>query len=107
MPRFGIPHEVECLLRQKFTLCAYCRRELHEYPGVIGCPGDKATIEHLNQNGPFTWPALVEEDLVICCGSCNSSRGGQNLTDWFASPYCVQRRISGSLGDQANDSIVR
>lgn len=95
--QFGIPQEVERRLRQKFTLCAYCRREMQKYAGVRGCPSDKATIEHLNRNGPFYWSdGLNEDDLVICCGSCNSSRGQKSLASWFASSYCVQRRITAS-----------
>jgi hypothetical protein len=95
--QFGIPQEVERRLRQRFKVCAYCRREMQEYPGVKGCPSDKATIEHLNWNGPFRWSkGLKEEDLVICCGSCNSSRGQKLLTAWFASSYCLQRGIAAS-----------
>lgn len=95
--QFGIPQEVERRLRQKFALCAYCRRQMQEYIGVRGCPRDKATIEHLNRDGPFYWlGGLNEEDLVICCGSCNSSRGQKSLAAWFASSYCVQRRITAS-----------
>jgi hypothetical protein len=70
---------------------------MQEYAGVMGCPSDKATIEHLNWDGPFSWWAgLKEEDLVICCGSCNSSRGQTSLPTWFASSYCVQRGITAS-----------
>src|SRR5262245_30310038 len=93
--RFGIPQEVECRLRRKFKVCAYCRRAMQEYAGVMGCPSDKATIEHLNRNGPFYWSdGLQEEELVICCGGCNSSRGTKRLADWFLSRYCLHNGIS-------------
>src|SRR5262249_43554216 len=92
--KFGIPQEVESRLRRKFKVCAYCRREMQEYAGVRGCPSDKATIEHLNRNGPFYWSkGLREEDLVICCGGCNSSRGTKRLADWFRSRYCRDKGI--------------
>jgi coenzyme F420-reducing hydrogenase gamma subunit len=65
------------------------------YIGVKGCPPDKATIEHLNRNGPFYWrESLQEKHLVIACGRCNSSRGRKRLGDWFASAYCREERIN-------------
>lgn len=63
--------------------------------GVIGNPKDKATIEHLNRKGPFYWlDDLKEKHLVIVCAQCNSSRGTKRLVDWFASPYCLAKRIN-------------
>jgi hypothetical protein len=95
--QFGIPQEEECRLREKFKDCAYCRQPMKEHLGVLGCPSDKATIEHLNRHGPFYWKdGLLEADLVLCCGSCNSSRGTKRLFDWFKSPYCVQKGITAS-----------
>jgi hypothetical protein len=65
------------------------------YGSVIGCPGDKATFEHLNRYGPFYWSqGLQEKHLVIVCGRCNSSRGRKRLTDWFNSPYCRAIQIN-------------
>ena len=93
--RFGIPEEVECRLKLRFKVCAYCRREMREYAGVRGCPRDKSTIEHLNRKGPIYWrDGLQEEDLVLCCGGCNSSRGTKLLATWFGSVYCRENGIS-------------
>jgi hypothetical protein len=65
------------------------------YSGILGSQKDKATIEHLNFDGPFYWAdGLKESDLAICCQSCNSSRGIKRLTDWFKSDYCKQRDIN-------------
>ena len=56
---------------------------------------DSATIEHLNFDGPFYWnDGLQIEDIVICCGSCNSSRGIMKLHDWFKTKYCVEKNIN-------------
>ncbi len=67
---------------------------MRQHPGVRGCPKDKATIEHLNRKGPFYWSdGLREEQLVLCCGACNSSRGTKLLTVWFGSIYCLENRI--------------
>lgn len=91
--RWGIPEDVLSRLNRDFKTCAYCRGKMKAYCGVIGCPGDKATIEHLNRGGPFYWPELNEEHLVIACSRCNASRGCKRLADWFASSYCHERGI--------------
>jgi hypothetical protein len=75
---------------------------MNSYLGTLGSPKDKATIEHLNRKGPFYWDdGLKVEDLVICCGSRNSSRGTKKLSDWFNSKYCVERGI----GDQPDPRL--
>jgi len=66
-----------------------------EIKATAGKLADQATIEHLNFDGPFyTRDGLRKEDLVICCRSCNSSRGTRRLLDWFTSDYCVTRNIN-------------
>jgi hypothetical protein len=70
---------------------------MKKYAGVRGCASDKATIEHLNRNGPFYWSHdLKEEDLVLCCGACNASRGTKLLAVWFTSPYCRKKGINAA-----------
>ena len=92
-----IPREVERRLRRRFSVCAYCGGPMKTHRGVLGCPADKATIEHLNRNGPFYWTeGLREKDIVIVCARCNSSRGRKRLHDWFQSPYCRARGINAS-----------
>ena len=92
---FAIPRDVETRLRARFKTCAYCGGRMKAHLGVVGTPGDKATIEHLNRRGPFHWAdGLKEEELVICCGRCNSSRGRKRLVGWFASEYCRTRGIT-------------
>jgi hypothetical protein len=95
--RFGIPEEIERRLRERFKTCAYCGREMQLHAGVRGCPADKVTIEHLNRHGPFYWSDnLREEELVLCCGGCNSSRGTKLLAAWFESSYCRDNGISAT-----------
>lgn len=70
---------------------------MQAHPGVKGCPKDKATIEHLNRKGPFRWSQGLQEDqLVLCCGACNSSRGSKLLTLWFSSSYCREKGVSAA-----------
>src|SRR6476646_776968 len=95
--QFGIPEEVERRLRVRFKGCAYCGTAMQAHPGVKGCPTDKATIEHLNRKGPFRWSkGLREDELVLCCGACNSSRGTKLLALWFNSSYCREKGITAT-----------
>ena len=92
--KFGIPEEVLARIRSRDKNCVYCRKPMI-YPYVANCSKDCATIEHLNLGGPFYWShGLQEEDIVLCCGSCNSSRGIQTLTDWFRTPYCIEKNVN-------------
>lgn len=88
--KYGIPEEALSKIRARDTACIYCHKEMREYAGVRGTPGDKATIEHLNNKPPWDNPNTV----AICCGSCNASRGNKMLVDWFKTPYCMERNIN-------------
>jgi hypothetical protein len=94
--KFGIPERVRSELRSRDKDCVYCRKALI-YPYVAKSSTDCATIEHLNFDGPFYWSdGLRPEDIAICCGSCNSSRGVRTLTDWFRMPYCIEKSINAN-----------
>src|SRR5262249_3053870 len=58
---------------------------------------------------PFQWlDGLEEQDLVICCGSCNSSRGVKTHTEWFASSYCERRGIAANtVAEEVQRYLVR
>jgi len=92
--KYGIPDEIEQKIKKRDKRCAYCHK-IMIYPFVSKKQGDCATIEHLNFNGPFYWKdGLKVEDIVMCCGQCNSSRGIKKLTDWFESAYCKEKKIN-------------
>jgi hypothetical protein len=57
---------------------------------ISGLRNDWCTIEHLNYLPPWNNSATV----VICCWSCNSSRGNKKLLDWFKTPYCQRNNIN-------------
>lgn len=93
---FGIPEDELRKIRTRDKKCVYCHKKMI-------CPSnvasnrrrDWASIEHLNRNGPFHWDdGLKIEDIVICCGSCNSSRSRKKLSDWFKTKYCIERNIN-------------
>jgi hypothetical protein len=92
--KFGIPENQleKVFLRDK--KCAYCKKKMI-FPYDVNNRKNSATIEHLNFNGPFYWKDdLKIEDIVIVCGSCNSSRGVKPLPNWFKSVYCKERDIN-------------
>jgi len=88
--KYGIPEKDEKEIRARDKACVYCRKAMKEYSSAQGTPGDKATIEHLNNDGPFN----EKSTLAICCGSCNASRGNKELANWFKMPYCKERNIN-------------
>lgn len=89
---FGIPPGIEHKLRGRDQRCVYCGKAMKAYPRIRGTPGDKATIEHLNHRA--RWGESGLDNLAICCGACNSSRGNKPLAAWFAAPYCDERDIN-------------
>jgi hypothetical protein len=43
-------------------------------------------INDIRINGP--------ENIALCCGSCNASKGTKQLTDWLSSKYCLAKGIN-------------
>src|SRR5262245_37269426 len=92
--KFGIPEDQLSQIRWRDKECVYCRKAMI-YPYVRSKQPDCATIEHLNFDGPFYWSdGLQADDIVICCGSCNSSRGVKKLAEWFRTQYCIEKNIN-------------
>ena len=94
--KFGIPEDELLKIRARDLNCVYCRKVMI-YPCVGNKQSDWATTEHLSSGPPFYWKdGMKLSNIVICCGSCNSSRGVKNLPDWFKTRYCVERKINES-----------
>ena len=92
--KFGIPDDELSAIRRRDTSCVYCGRDMI-YPFEPLRRSESATVEHLSPDPPFYYrDGMTADNIVICCGSCNSSRGAKQLQDWFGSPYCVERNIS-------------
>ena len=105
--KFGIPEEIEQRIRCKDKVCVYCLKTM-----IYPCTGNKqrdwATIEHFREKGPFYWKeGLKEEDLAICCGSCNSSRGKNKIRDWFKTMYCLNKKINEKTVEQAVKEYIK
>jgi hypothetical protein len=86
--RYGISETVEREIRARDKTCVYCGILMKQPPQAKVPSG--ATIEHFNNDGPFT----KKSNLAICCRRCNSSKGTKRLCDWFEKPYCQEKKIN-------------
>jgi len=85
---YGISKTDEQEIRARDRKCVYCRIVMKQYPHAMGASG--ATIEHFNNDGPFE----QKHNLAICCRRCNSSKGTMNLSAWFKTRYCREKKIN-------------
>ena len=105
--KFGIPEEELKKIQARDKTCVYCPKKM-TYPYSISKHNDCATIEHLNHDGPFYWKdGLKAEDIAICCGGCNSSRGKMKLLDWFKTSYCLKRNINENMVTEPVKEYIR
>jgi 5-methylcytosine-specific restriction endonuclease McrA len=85
--RWGIPKVVEDIVIARDKRCVYCQSEF-----------DK-TGE--NRKTRSTWEHIIndiklnkEDNIALCCGSCNASKGSKLLEDWLKSKYCLDKKIT-------------
>ena len=85
--RWGIPKEVEEIVKKRDTRCVYC--------GVLFSTEDKS-----RKNRP-SWEHIINDiringsdNIALCCLSCNASKGSKLLEDWLESVYCRKKDIS-------------
>jgi 5-methylcytosine-specific restriction endonuclease McrA len=88
--KWNIPDWIEKKVMERDKYCVYCNVEMKEYSHTKGTPRDKATFEHIDNYGSSS----DENNIAMCCTSCNSSRGAKKLLDWFESPYCKKKNIT-------------
>ncbi len=84
--RWGIPKEVELTVLNRDLNCVYC--------------GTLFTDSNKNRKTRKTWEHIINdiringtENIALCCGSCNASKGNKKLEDWLKSKYCESRNI--------------
>lgn len=88
--RYGLDEVELARIRVRDKTCVYCGKTMLP-TGSSGSRGDWATIEHLNHLPPWD----NHRTVAICCWSCNASRGDRTHEEWFQSPYCRDRGITG------------
>lgn len=86
---YGLPPDELDKIRERDQRCVYCGIELTDH-GSKNPPSSWRTIEHFLNAPPWDGPTNVG----LCCNSCNSSKGRKLLLDWFATPYCLIKKIS-------------
>jgi hypothetical protein len=87
--KYGIPDWIEERVRKRDKYCVYCHVKLMPY-SLNGPRGKTATIEHIDNDGSLK----DENNIAMCCFSCNSSKGVKKLLDWFEPPYCKKKKIN-------------
>ncbi len=87
---YGIPDELEKKIRQRDKYCVYCHVKMRQHRQAKGPRSKTATIEHIDNDGSL----IDENNIVMCCTSCNSSKGVKKIVDWFDSPYCKEKNIN-------------
>lgn len=85
--RWGIPDEVERIVRLRDTKCVYC-----------GVDFLKPSISRKNKP---SWEHIINDirindidNIALCCISCNASKGSKLIEDWLESDYCKAKGIN-------------
>jgi len=86
MNRWNIPNSLEREVIQRDMACVYCGISF-EYPNER--VGDRPSWEHIINDTKV----INRENIVLCCRSCNSSKGARPLSIWLESAYCKRKGI--------------
>lgn len=85
--RWGIPKEIEIIVLNRDRSCVYC-----------GTPFNDSDN---NRKTRRTWEHIINdiringyENIALCCGSCNASKGNKKLGEWLGSKYCEAKGIT-------------
>lgn len=85
--RWGIPKDVEQLVKERDLNCVYC--------------GVSFDSNNLSFKTRPTWEHIINDiringvdNIALCCGSCNASKGSKLLSDWLNSKYCLTKEIT-------------
>jgi hypothetical protein len=85
--RWGIPREVENIVKERDVACVYCQIEF-------------SPQNRLRKNKP-SWEHIINdiringiENIALCCMSCNASKGSKLLEEWLKSDYCKNKEIT-------------
>src|SRR3989344_2023138 len=85
MNRWKIPKTLENKIKNRDNSCVYCGSKFNRESYT-----QKATLEHIDNNAKN----ISETNIVLCCASCNASKGTKRLSEWLNSPYCQKKKIN-------------
>lgn len=85
--QWGIPLEVEILVRDRDKRCVYC--------------GVDFNLSTESRKSKSSWEHIVndirinrENNIALCCISCNASKGAKSLEGWLKSDYSRKKGIT-------------
>lgn len=81
---WNIPDELETKVRKRDKLCVYCNKKFGSNYR------NRKTWEHINNKAKD----IEGWNIVLCCNSCNASKGAKSLNEWLESNYCVKNNIN-------------
>lgn len=81
--KWHIPRKLEEKIRSRDKKCIYCHKEFGKEIK------DRAEWEHIDNDENN----ITEENIALCCGSCNRSKGAKSLKEWLKSKYCKRKGI--------------
>ncbi len=87
MNNWGIPKWLEDEVRKRDCACVYCGEA---FVGKDGPRRLRASWEHIINDARI----ITQENIVLCCIGCNSSKGAKDIVDWLSSRYCLEKGIS-------------
>ncbi|MFB6317858.1 HNH endonuclease signature motif containing protein [Saccharicrinis sp. FJH54] len=97
--RWGIPKEVELIVRQRDVECVYCGVKFSNNKMIYkNRPSWEHIINDIRINGI--------DNIALCCISCNASKGTKSLQEWLKSSYCKRNNISAqSVADVVRKAL--
>lgn len=85
--KWSIPRDLAVQVIPRDLQCVYCRHIFAApYEDRTTCPSWEHIVNDLLM--------VSLDNIALCCGSCNSSKGKQPLRAWLASPYCEKKGIT-------------
>lgn len=84
---WNIPEWLEKEVRERDKRCVYCGVEFT--PAKVSAKS-AASWEHIINDAKI----ITRENIVLCCRSCNASKGQKQLSVWLHSKYCKDRGIN-------------
>lgn len=84
---WNIPASLEKQVRERDKNCVYCNVAFTPFKVS---KKTSASWEHIINDETI----ITEENICLCCCSCNSSKGQKNISEWLKSKYCYDKNIN-------------
>jgi hypothetical protein len=81
----NIPEWLEEKVKNRDLNCVYCRT-----PFDKSIKKHSSTREHIINDARI----ITEDNIALCCCSCNASKWAKDLLIWLTSNYCKNKNIT-------------